>query len=286
MDSAQTLIAVDAGGSTSRFVLVTGEGRIEHRGTGANVFTDFDAALEVLWDGIHALGSRARRKLSEVPAYLALAGVIDAEVGQRVARALPLMRCRVEEDWRASVVGALGSADGAVINIGTGSFLARQEGGRLQALGGHGLILGDEASGAWLGRSYLTRALHAAEGLGPMTPALDGLLAAKGGMSGIVGFASRARPSDFAEIAPQVVTAAQNGDAVAQALIEEGAAYLDRALGALGWRGHEPICLQGGLSEAYAEALSEPVRAALIPPRGSALDGAVTLAERFAEEAA
>ncbi|MHA6344606.1 glucosamine kinase nucleotide-binding domain-containing protein [Roseivivax sp. CAU 1761] len=277
------IIAVDGGGSSCRFLWADGGTRRLVTLGPANVSTDFDAALAVLRDGFDRLAGEVGRDLRGAPACLALAGVIDAEIAARVRRALPLARAVVEEDWQAALAGALGGARGAVAGIGTGSFLARQGPGGARALGGHGLILGDEASGGWLGRQALARALHAAEGLAPETDLTRALLAERGGVSGIVAFAAAAGPADFARLAPGIVAAAAAGDAAARALMQEGAAYLERGLAALGWTGTEPLCLLGGLGPTYRDWLSEAARAALIAPRGSALDGAEARARRFAE---
>ncbi|ETX14785.1 ATPase [Roseivivax halodurans JCM 10272] len=285
MGSGSHVIAVDGGGSRCRFLLSGpgGERRIE-RGP-ANVFSDFDGAIAVLRDGLAALESETGVDASECPCCLALAGVIDLDVAAQVSRALSLPQARIEEDWRAALEGALGGADGAVVGLGTGSFAARLEGKTAQAIGGHGLALGDEASGAWLGREALRRTLHAAEGLTEASPLTDELLGELGGVAGIVRFGASAAPSDYARLAPRVAAAGQ-GDPHAAAILSQGADYIAGALHAIGWQSSEPLCLIGGLAETYAAWLSAPLASALIAPRGTALDGALALARVYASEGA
>lgn len=57
-------------------------------------------------------------------------------------------------------------APGALAGVGTGSYVGFLTGGSVRFAGGWGLALGDEASGAWLGREVLRAALMAHEGAG------------------------------------------------------------------------------------------------------------------------
>ena len=191
------ILAADAGGSTCRLALEHDGHSVEVRLGAANVTTDFDGAVATLVSGLAQIARKAGlppEALRPCPAYLALAGVTGPELAARVAAALPLDRVVVEEDRRAAVVGALGSGRGCVAGIGTGSFLARQEGPRFTTLGGHGLALGDEASAAWLGREILIYTLRAHDGLEPASPLTRDLLAEMGGPAGVVSFAAAATP--------------------------------------------------------------------------------------------
>jgi glucosamine kinase len=192
--------------------------------------------------------------------------------GRAVAHALDLPRAQVADDQASTIAGALGDADGAVCAIGTGSFVGRQADGRVTRLGGWGFHLGDQASGAWLGRMLLTRACLAQDGILPASPLLTRVLAQDFGPGGHVAFQFRATPADYAALAPQVTG---GDDPAARALLAEGAAYLTAALAALGWQQGQTLCLTGGVGPAYAALLPPSV-----PPRGNALDGALALAAR------
>ncbi|MBS0126752.1 BadF/BadG/BcrA/BcrD ATPase family protein [Thetidibacter halocola] len=281
------VLAVDGGGTRCRLALERGAGRIAVTLGPANVFSDFDAALAVLNDGLARLSTQAGlplAALSDMPAYLGLAGVIDARIADRVRGALPLRRAVVEDDRRSTVRGALGAADGALAALGTGSFLARQADGRIRLCGGWGARLGDEASGYWIARRALSRTLDAVDGLAEQTDLAGGLLARCGGATGIVAFAARSPTAEMAALAPLVIEAAGQGDALACSVLEEGAAHVARTLRALGWRDGEMLCLTGGVAPAYPPFLPAEMTAALTPPKGSALDGALALARDLAGE--
>ncbi len=272
------LLGIDGGGTSCRAAAVVGGLRHEVALGPANVSTGFDAAVATIGGALRLLAERAGlppEVLFQAPAHLGLAGVVSGAVAARVRAALPLSRATVTDDRPTTIAGALGSAEGAVVAIGTGSFLGRQAGGRICGLGGWGFFLGDQASGAWLGRRCLEEVMLAVDGLAAETGLCRSILADHGGdPAEIVRFSVTARPADYAGLARAVVAAAGAGDPLGARLMAEGADYIRRGLAALGWQRGETLCLTGGLGPAYAEWLGEPV----VPARGSALDGALSLA--------
>lgn len=274
------IVGVDAGGSTCRLALERGGQRVTVTLGPCNVSSDFDAAVAVLLAGLDALIEKAGvspQTLHDCPAWLAIAGVTGPGIAQDLRNALPLRHATVDEDRRAALVGALGHDDGCLAGIGTGSFLARQHAGAFSTLGGHGLVLGDEGSGAWLGREILASALRAQDGLAPMTPLHAELLRDMGGAGGIIAFASNATPAAFGEVSRRVTG---SRDAAATELMRKGAAWISHGLKTLGWRDTDPICLLGGIAPSYRPWLPRPMQDALTPAKGSALDGAIALARR------
>ena len=278
--NTEILIGVDGGGTACRFALSHAGGRVEHRAGPANVYSDFRAALATLTSGLEALAAKSGlADLTGARLYLGLAGVTGPEMAAKVAAALPYPNIVVDDDRRSAVTGALGPRDGAVIGIGTGSFLARKSGGRVVLMGGWGFALGDEASGAWLGRRLLQYVLHVADGLAPETALSTAALRRHGGTpAGVVEFAREASPARYGALAPEIVVAAEAGDGAATAIMTEGAGYILRGLDRLGWRPGETLCPLGGIAAHYAAFLPSDVAGAFSQPEGSALDGALALA--------
>lgn len=283
------VIAVDGGGTQSRFVLLHAGKTFRVQGGPANVTTDLAGATEELTRGLTRLAESAGLRLENLrhwPAYLGLAGVTGPAVAARVAAALPLSRARIEDDRAAALEGALGGRDGAIAHCGTGSFLAMRRKGAVRVAGGWGPVLGDMASAHWLGRRVLALTLDAVDGLADHTPLSRRLLARYDGPSGVVAFARDARPDAFGALSPRVVKAAGNGDAIARQALSEGADHIAAALSGLGWHADMDLCLTGGLGPAYADYLPPGMAARVRPPRGNPLDGALALAQAFAREAA
>jgi glucosamine kinase len=282
------VIAVDGGGTSCRIALRFNGARTELQTGPANVASNFDGAVRTIRAGLDTLAQQAGVDLGTIcalPAYLGLAGVLGSGVATRVAGELPLARVRVEDDRIAALTGALAGLDGVVAGIGTGSFLGLRRGAQTRLIGGYGLNLGDEASGAWLGRRLLARSLHVLDGLAQPSPLTEAILADFGADAGaIVAFAGGATPEAFAAFAPRIVTAAQRGDAAANALMEAGAGYIAKGLVALGWKAGERLCLTGGVGPQYQSFLRPDIAASVRAPLGTGLDGALMLAARFAAE--
>lgn len=277
-------IGVDGGATTCRFALRIGDRVVRHKGPGVNATTDPTGAIDVLHDGLSQLAAMAdlsEPALTKIPAFFGLAGLKDATTAAAIADALPLTQIRIEEDRLPAVVGALGDAPGSVAAIGTGSFIARQTPQGIRYAGGWGLVLGDEASGAWLGRELLAAALRAEDGFGAHTDLTQTALATLGGPTGTVQFAKDAAPKDFAAETRvrAILNAAQAGDPVATELMRRGADYIEKALMALGHTKSEPLCLIGGVAPAFRPYLSPNLT--LLRPKGTALDGALALAARI-----
>ncbi|MCC1493754.1 BadF/BadG/BcrA/BcrD ATPase family protein [Cognatishimia sp. F0-27] len=291
------LVGIDGGGSGCRIAIVGPGGdrlALAHAGP-ANVTTDRAGAIVAVLDAIDAASRQAGLDddaLRDAVAHVGLAGVLTEQDAHAVSGALPFGRCVVTDDRPTFVAGALGSRNGALVAAGTGSFVAAQRDGKIRCVGGWGMILGDQASGAWLGQSLFEHVLLAVDGLAESSPLTDEVLdAQKCEPTGLVLGAATARPADFADWAPRIVAAAERGDAVGRALMQRGADYLDRALSALGVGGarlgaegaEELLCLSGGVGPHYAPYLTlEGVR--IVAPSGTALDGALHLAERLAQD--
>lgn len=279
------IIGIDGGGTRCRFGLSLAGRRFEILGPPANASTDLTGTIATLSQGIADLAAQAnltQKNLAHARAYVGVAGVLGSAQADPIKAALQIKTILVEDDRRAAVIGALGDGDGIVAGIGTGSFLARREGLDMRFLGGWGARLGDEASGAWLGRSALARVLHVVDGLHDHSELTEALFAHFGrDTATLVTFGATATPQTFAEFAPQVADAAAAGDAQGRALMQAGADYITRACQALEWSAGTPLCLIGGLAPRYAPYLPADTAAGLVEPKGRALDGALALAARF-----
>lgn len=281
------ILGVDGGGTACRMAAIVQGHRFEIRTGSANVSSDFEAAIATLDQGLQALADQAGLPIADLralPAHLGLAGVMDQSIGQRVATALSLKHAQIHDDRAAALCGALGGKSGAIAGIGTGSFLARQSETGVQFVGGYGLSLGDEASGAWLGRALLRRCLHVLDGLAPTSPVVAETLAQFDHTAAqIVAFAGRATPADYGQFAPAITGAARQQDPFARDLMAQGAHYITNGLTAMGWAIDEPLCLTGGVGSHYAPYLPDALRARLMTAIGTNLDGALTLAAQQAQ---
>ncbi|WP_386679060.1 BadF/BadG/BcrA/BcrD ATPase family protein [Loktanella sp. R86503] len=277
-------LGVDGGGSGCRAALCDAQGQIVGVGFGgpANATSDFDGACGSVADAIAQAMDAAGTDMEHVAAgFLGLAGMRKPGQAQDMIATLNLLRCTVTEDRPTMIAGALGDSDGAVVALGTGSFVGVASGGIVRAVGGWGLQLSDQASAAWIGRAGLSATLEAVDNMLPMGPMAHALLARwQGDTDAIVDFAAKARPADYGSIAPLVTRTAKNDPAAAD-ILRQAILWIERALAALAYDSQLPLVLTGGLGAALEPWMARDGRQ-FAKPAGSALDGALLLARRAA----
>lgn len=267
-------LGIDGGGTGCRAVACDARGQVIGRGAAgpANIATDPDgAAANIL--------AAARAALGDVPdgaaiAVLGLAGANVTAAARALQARLPFAEARIESDAVTAVRGALRARDGVVAALGTGSVFAAQRGGQVQVIGGWGYQLGDEASGAWLARRMLARALRAVDGFHPLTPLLQAVTQDLGGTDGVVAFARVSTPAEMAALARRVVD--HPDDPAAAALLAEADAAIIEAVDLLRGGAELPVAFLGGLGDVFAARLAG--RWPLIAPLGTAIDGALWMA--------
>lgn len=271
-------LGIDGGGTGCRAALADADGRIIGQGRGgpANINTDVEiAAVNILAATAEALeGTGADPR--DLIATLGLAGGSMAAATERLAGLLPFARMQIVNDAVTAARGALGLQDGILAAIGTGSVFAVQRGGDLRQVGGRGFLMGDEGSGAVLGRALLSLAMRAEDGFADMTPLLQQILEEFGGIEGIIRFGNSASPADFAAFAPRIVS---GGDPAARQVFDSAVADLRHILTVLQGDAPLPVVFLGGLGSAYAARLTDwPQHPAL----GSGVDGALLMARQMA----
>ncbi|WP_295045078.1 BadF/BadG/BcrA/BcrD ATPase family protein [uncultured Paracoccus sp.] len=271
-------LGIDGGGTGCRAALADEAGRILGQGQGgpANINTDVDGAaasiMQATAQAVQGSGADPR----DLVAVMGLAGGTMTAATERLAALLPFARMRIVNDAVTAARGALGADDGILAALGTGSVFAVQRGGDLRQVGGRGFLMGDEGSGAVMGRALLSLAMRAGDGFAPMTPLLHDLLAEFDGIEGIIGFGNTARPVDFARLAPRIVA---DDDPAARQVFDGAVADVRHILTVLQGDRPLPVVFVGGLGPAFAARLTDwPQR----PAQGSGVDGALLLARQMA----
>ncbi|MGE0004352.1 MAG: BadF/BadG/BcrA/BcrD ATPase family protein [Parvibaculaceae bacterium] len=287
--TGRLFLGIDGGGTRCRARIRAEDGALRSEAVGglANIYSDFDGALRT----ILATAREALRRaglfdigLERLHVGLGLAGVITEEAAERVRRSgLPFAAFSVDVDAYIACLGAHDGRDGGIVIAGTGSAGLALVGGKRHWLGGWGFPLGDDGSGAILGRAALRRAALAFDGMIESSALLDDLLAGFGRDRQALGdWALTALPRDYARFSPRIFAAAAAGDRHGIALVEEAATGLALMVEALLARGAPSIALIGGLARPVMPYLPERLRRHLIEPRRDPLDGAIMMARRAA----
>lgn len=281
------VLGIDGGGTSCRAALATVDGAIVGRAKSgaANIRTDLTGARANIVEAARQAFLAAGEDPDLIPRTPAILGLAGANVGtyrQQLEAILPFSRSRVETDAEIALEGAVGSGDGAMAILGTGTAYMARRAGRSRAIGGWGFQVGDQGSGARIGRDLLEQTLLAYDGVrlgSPLTEAMLGVF--RNNPEDVVEFTTNAKPGDFGGFAPKVFEHAAKGDAVANWILEKAVGDVEAALGALDLADDAPLCLLGGLAPLYAPRLSARYRALLKPPLDDALGGAVQMAARI-----
>ncbi|RUX18367.1 N-acetylglucosamine kinase, partial [Mesorhizobium sp. M7A.F.Ca.CA.002.14.1.2] len=270
-----------------RAALATADGTVIGRAKSgaANIRTDLTGARSNIVEAARQAFLVAGQDPELIPRTPAILGLAGANVGtyrQQLEAILPFSISRVETDAEIALEGAVGAGDGAMAILGTGTaYMARRQ-GKSRAIGGWGFQVGDQGSGARIGRDLLEQTLLAYDGVRAGSPLTQSMLAVfRNNPEDVVEFTTNAKPGDFGGFAPKVFEHAEKGDSVANWILDRVVADVEASLGALDLADDAPLCLLGGLAPLYAPRLSARYRALLKPPLDDALGGAVQMAVRL-----
>jgi N-acetylglucosamine kinase-like BadF-type ATPase len=244
-DHGPFVLGLDAGGTKTVCLLANAtDGTILGRGVGGPGNIHAAGAARVAMALADAIGAAfaaagvATETATVAAAAIGAAGAARADdraaVGLLLRGAIAAGRYAVENDAAIALRAALPTGAGALLISGTGSigYGRTAEGWEIRA-GGWGYLLDDAGSAYAVGLAALTALLHAHDGRGPAT-ALRGPLLENWELvapEGIIARVYRQPPprDEIAALAPLVLAAAREGDAVAAGII----AGAGEALGAL-----------------------------------------------------
>ncbi|WP_415860471.1 BadF/BadG/BcrA/BcrD ATPase family protein [Pantoea cypripedii] len=282
------MLGIDGGGTHCRGRLTDAQGQLlaEARGGPANVWSQFEAAIDAIDRVIDDLFTQAALPAAARAQTVLVAGLAGANVASVKARLdswQPVCQARyVFTDVEIACAGAHHGAPGAVFITGTGSQGAAWDGERFTLLGGWGFALSDAGSGAVLGQRALRLALLAHEGIVPSSALTQRIMAYyHHSPEQMLIWSRQATPADWGRIVPDVFAAAQAGDVHGTALIEQTAADIAQMVQPLLARSHGKLALMGGLAAPIQPWLPADIAALLVPPQGDALSGAIRLASQF-----
>lgn len=269
-------LAVDAGGTKTECLLADDHRVLARRSTGTVKLMRVaeQVATQRLQDLLIDTAAAAAVPLGQVTrSCVGLAGLSIAAVRHWAERTLAstvagdLLLCGDEE---IALDGAFPGGPGILVIAGTGSnVIARSATGTLYGAGGWGPVLGDEGSGYWLGRHAIRVALHTRD-RGGVSSLLDHIQQfwKLHSLGDLIALGNRQPSPDFAELAPVIARCADNGDALANSLLEQAGEELAQqvAVAFAKLRAAEPN-VPGPLGVAYTGSVLThipQVRAAMI----------------------
>jgi uncharacterized phosphosugar-binding protein/N-acetylglucosamine kinase-like BadF-type ATPase len=215
-------IAIDAGGTRLRGF----ESINSTHFTGTGVTHTNSLAINLA----HNIVAVIPQEISEVEVLiLSLAAIPQKTDDQQLLAAAIMQRLKFNEliivsDTKAGALGGQSLAELTIV-VGTGITALVKTAKESFELTGHGYLIGDEASGFWIGRSGLNAALRAQEGRGPETTLLKSAV-------DFYNIPAHQLPdylhqlespvTQISAFAPHVISAAKSGD-------EQGLVIVDKA---------------------------------------------------------
>lgn len=288
MDDRIFFLGIDGGGSGCRARLtdsrgyVLGEGRAGPATLRLGAETAWNAIIAAVQDAMAS--ARIDVPFSQIYAGLALAGASRTDnVRALRERAAAFAGAEIISDGLAACLGAHAGADGGIVSVGTGSIAIAIAGGTQIRIGGYGLPVSDEGSGADIGVQAMRHMMRVVDGLAQRSAFTDQILQGCGGNpSSVADWINHAHASDYAALAPLVFAHANKGDEAARNMIRNAGAVVSELVLALRNKNVARIALTGGLAAPLMPWLMDAARAVLTPAAGDALDGALIVARRLA----
>jgi glucosamine kinase len=306
-----TIIGIDGGGTRTRGVLYR-EGKIAARsfaGTTRVGTVGVGESCERLLNVISDLCEQSEIDSSELDAIvIGLAGVWLEEEKRRSTQLLKTLArgqhlllndLLVVSDAELALEGAFAGGEGIVLIVGTGSISVGRVGkDKIVRCGGWGIEIDDEGSGAWIGREGLTAVVRAIDGRGKatmMTGQLADLfptISIKQPRTIVKAYSERS--FEYQMLTPMVMQCAQKKDAVCVEIIQRSAVHLMELLMAL--KKHYKsktvnVALMGGiiendtlLSQLLDKEIKKNKSLKRVNPKGTAIEGAITLGKKLIKE--
>lgn len=279
------LLAVDAGGTSSRALILDEHGRCigYGRAGGGNPISSGPqrAAAAVVAATRGALGQatavldppRSPHAFDLTLGLIAMAGARTYSPTEWITSELEpfglLGTVVIESDLLAAFCSAGPELDGYAIVAGTGACAVRVQGGRVAAAAdGLGWLLGDAGSGYWIGHAAVLAAVSTLDGRAPGTALVPLVLTALGiqetaertadgrpqALADTVDRLYAMRPIQLAEFAPLAFAAAEQGDTIAAHILVEAQRSIVETLAAVSDPAvHGPAVLGGGVLARFDE---------------------------------
>ncbi len=299
----QYILGLDGGGSKTSAVIIDENGKIlgkSIRGSSNYHLVSRQQLKTVLKESIQAAAANAKIQPSQLSAATwALAGVgrpTEKKAIQAIrAEILPKTKTEIVTDALAALVGGTGERKGIVVISGTGAIAYGEDGaGKTARAGGWGHAL-DYGSGYSIAQEALRSIVRAIDG-SDMPTLLHEKMQKTLGISNTEElinwlYAPQRKIAEVALLAPQVLSAAEEGDLIATDILLQAAESLARAAKAVARRLRLqkkpfPLVLSGGLlqnNDFYRRLVSQSIRTQLPtahphPARKNAAMGAALLA--------
>jgi N-acetylglucosamine kinase-like BadF-type ATPase len=304
------LIGIDGGGTKTDSAIADLSGKIIHHTTGKPsnfLVVGIEEAVENIFALIEENLFKLEGDFADVKQIvIGVAGAGRKEDAQVLEKSFKdyadqqgvhFKGVKVVSDAHIALEGAFPDSSGCILIAGTGSILfGKDEKGVIHRVGGFGRLIGDEGSGYSIGRKALNAVSKASDGRGEET-LISELLNAKmnsGSSNSIINKVYKEK-LDVASVAKIVIEAAEEGDPIAEDILDEEADELVLHIKSLLDKIHTDklsVAFSGSLIDNknfYSDLLKQKIKSTLpkvkvVKPASSPVSGAILFAKRIVNE--
>lgn len=306
---ATYFLGVDGGGTNCRIRLAD-ENLVtlaDAAGGRSNLqIEDGEPAYKSIMEGTHEVFAKAGVDFAETANTYACFGMAGGRLPSArtsfAERDWPFAQVTVYDDIDIARAGAHGGEDGAVIIVGTGSAAMALVDGKRHQAGGWGFHIGDQMSGAIIGRELVRRTVQAVDGFYPETGLSKAVLERLGGsvdaimdwsfpkvvtpadvapVNGVVPATSLGRaPAEYGSLMPLFVEYYDKGDPLAKELMDLQLHYVDQYVTWFKARNVQKMAVVGGFGRRINPLLVERYGSFMVDPHDEPLFGAIVMAKQ------
>ena len=286
-NSKDIFLGIDGGGTKCKARLEDAHGNLlaEAVSGPANAARNLTDSVNAIIEASDQAISKANipgLSLKHIYAGIGLAGINIPHVKQAfLKQSLPFAKWKVTTDLHIACLGAHLGQDGAIVIVGTGSSGVAVLNQQQFEIGGHGFVVGDKGSGAWLGKMAISHCLETLDGLVPSNQLSDQIMELTGCENAydIVSLTLDAKPAFYASLAPLIFQLAEKQQEDVTKLVNEAATYINKICFKLLSGNLERLSLIGGITLPLKPYLDNQLQTIIQPAQASPEQGAILYAK-------
>ena len=276
-------LGIDGGGTKCKARLEDAQGNLlaEAIAGPANAARNLTGSVKAVLEASEKAIAKANIKgltLNQIHAGIGLAGINIPQVKQAfLKQSLPFASWHITTDLHIACLGAHLGQDGAIVIVGTGSSGVAIHNDQQFEMGGHGFVVGDKGSGAWLGKMAISHCLETLDGITPnnlLSKQVINLLDCDSAYD-LVNLTLEAKPVMFASVAPLIFQLAANQQEDALLLVNQAATYINKICHRLLSGNLHRLSLIGGITQSLTPYLDSQLQAIIRPAQATPEQGAI-----------
>lgn len=276
-------LGIDGGGTKCKARLEDAQGNLlaEAIAGPANAARNLTGSVKAVLEASEKAIAKANIKgltLNQIHAGIGLAGINIPQVKQAfLKQSLPFASWHITTDLHIACLGAHLGQDGAIVIVGTGSSGVAIHNDQQFEMGGHGFVVGDKGSGAWLGKMAISHCLETLDGITPnnlLSKQVINLLDCDSAYD-LVNLTLEAKPVLFASVAPLIFQLAANQQEDALLLVNQAATYINKICHRLLSGNLHRLSLIGGITQPLTPYLDSQLQTIIRPAQATPEQGAI-----------